>query len=62
MSPSQNPLKEVSFKFHRPLLYLVLGSFLHEIQEWAESLTSGQTLTGRVLVVSVFLCNILAMV
>ena len=57
-----NPLKEVSFKSHMLLLYLALGSFVHEIQEWAESLNSGQTLTGRVLVVSVFLCNILAMV
>ena len=35
---------------------------MHEIQEWAESLTSGQTITGRVLVVYIFVCNILAMI
>lgn len=32
------------------------------MQEWAESVTSGQTLGGRILVVFMFLANVLAQV
>ena len=40
----------------------VPGSFSAEVQEWAQSLISGQTFTGRMLVVFKFSCNITAMV
>ena len=38
------------------------GSFAKEIQEWADSVNSGQSLAGRVLVVFVFFCNLMSMV
>ena len=41
---------------------LLLGSFSSEIQEWAEGITSGQTPSGRILVVAIFFCNTVAMV
>jgi hypothetical protein len=39
-----------------------VGSFAKEIQEWADTVNSGQSLAGRVLVVFVFFCNLMSMV
>ena len=38
------------------------ASFACEIQEWADSVNSGQSLPGRILVVFVWLCNLMSMV
>ena len=38
------------------------GSFVSEVQEWATGLISGQTLSGRMLIIFKFCCNITAMV
>ena len=38
------------------------GSFASEVQEWATGVISGQTASGRILVVFKFFCNIVAMV
>ena len=38
------------------------ASFACEIQEWADSVNSGQSLAGRILVVFVWLCNLMSMV
>ena len=40
----------------------VAASFACEIQEWADSVNSGQSLPGRILVVFVWLCNLMSMV
>lgn len=40
---------------------LLGSSFAKEIQEWADSVNSGQSLAGRVLVVFVFFCNLMSM-
>ena len=42
--------------------YGIVGSFAKEIQEWADTVNSGQSLAGRVLVVFVFFCNLMSMV
>ena len=41
---------------------LVAGSFLSEVQDWAESITSGANMTGRLLVTFMIVCNIIAMI
>jgi len=40
---------------------LLGSSFAKEIQEWADTVNSGQSLAGRVLVVFVFFCNLMSM-
>ena len=42
-------------------LFYCSGSFSSEIQEWAESVTSGANLVGRLLVVFMVFCNLAAM-
>ena len=42
-------------------LFYYSGSFSSEIQEWAESVTSGANLVGRLLVVFMVFCNLAAM-
>ena len=42
--------------------WLVAGSFLSEVQDWAESITSGANMTGRLLVTFMIVCNIIAMI
>ena len=43
-------------------MFDVAASFACEIQEWADSVNSGQSLPGRILVVFVWLCNLMSMV
>ena len=43
-------------------MFHVAASFACEIQEWADSVNSGQSLPGRILVVFVWLCNLMSMV
>ena len=38
------------------------GSFVSEVEEWATGLISGQTLSGRMLIIFKFCCNITAMI
>ena len=45
-----------------PVCSLSPGSFASEVQEWATGVISGQTASGRILVVFKFFCNIVAMV
>ena len=47
--------------FRKKIMFLFVASFACEIQEWADSVNSGQSLPGRILVVFVWLCNLMSM-
>ena len=47
---------------HWALFSFQASSFSVELQDWAESTTSGQSRGGKFLLVVIFLCNVIAMV
>ena len=42
--------------------HLQSTSFTVELQDWAESTTSGQTKGGKMLVIAIFICNLASVI